>query len=103
MLDAYERFFAVGVPSLLLFSDDRNDADCPHPVQCSTPLAQHVNSGSIPGVSQDWQADLDSAQELIFSTPSAECIAGKGQLVERVLQPVLETPSKHEGGEVRSS
>ncbi|MGH0115787.1 UNVERIFIED_CONTAM: hypothetical protein FKN15_046972 [Acipenser sinensis] len=79
--------------------DDRNDADCPHPVQCSTPLAQHVNSGSIPGVSQDWQADLDSAQELIFSTPSAECIAGKGQLVERVLQPVLETPSKHEGDE----
>ncbi|KAK1163439.1 hypothetical protein AOXY_G16925 [Acipenser oxyrinchus oxyrinchus] len=79
--------------------DDRNDADCPHPVQCSTPLAQHVNSASIPGVSQDWQADLDSAQELIFSTPSAECIVGKGQLVERVLQPVLETPSKHEGGE----
>ncbi|XP_041123326.1 uncharacterized protein LOC121325106 [Polyodon spathula] len=75
--------------------DDSNDAECPHPVQCSTPLAQHVTSGSIPAVSQDWQADLESAQELIFSTPSAECIGGTGRLVERM----LETPSKHERGE----
>ncbi|KAK1162080.1 hypothetical protein AOXY_G18365 [Acipenser oxyrinchus oxyrinchus] len=75
--------------------DDSNDADCPHPVQCSTPLVQHVKSGSVPGVSRDWQADVDSAPDPIFSTPSVGCIVGKGQLVERV----LEMPSKHEVGE----
>ncbi|XP_041078369.1 uncharacterized protein LOC121296667 [Polyodon spathula] len=79
--------------------DDSNDADCLHPVQCSTPLVQHVNSGSVPSVSQGWRADLDSAPDLIFSTPSVGRIVGKGQLVESVLQPVLETPSKHERGE----
>ncbi|XP_041123678.1 anillin-like [Polyodon spathula] len=83
--------------------DDHDYADYPSPVYSSshTPLALQVKLASKPGVSKGRTgrlADLASAigsWEDDFSIPSKKCSAGKELLVESVMQPVLETPSKH--------
>ncbi|MGH0121806.1 UNVERIFIED_CONTAM: hypothetical protein FKN15_068792 [Acipenser sinensis] len=84
--------------------DSQDDADCPSPVYSSshTPAALQVKLVSKPVVSNGRMgrlADLASAigsWEDDFSTPSKKCNTGKELLVESVVQPVLESPSKHE-------
>ncbi|XP_058849626.1 anillin-like isoform X2 [Acipenser ruthenus] len=83
--------------------DDDDYADYPSPVYSSshTPVALEVKLVSKPGVSKGRTgrlADLASAissWEDDFSIPS-KCSTEKELLVESVVQPVLETPSKHE-------
>ncbi|XP_033896683.3 anillin-like isoform X5 [Acipenser ruthenus] len=84
--------------------DSQDDADCPSPVYSSshTPAALQVKLVSKPVVSKGRigrLADLASAigsWEDDFSTPSKKFNTGKELLVESVVQPVLEFPSKHE-------
>ncbi|XP_041077018.1 anillin-like isoform X1 [Polyodon spathula] len=86
-------------------SQDGDDhADWPSPVDSSshTPATLQVKLVSKPIISKGRMgrlADLASAigsWEDDVSTPSKKCTTGKELLVESVVQPVLESPCKHE-------